>query len=207
VFNPDQHKHNGIFCHQQIRSDIILSNTCSPDKSTSKKQSESAQNHTLKQNNAESEPDKPLIGHTVTTKATEEIRLTNTGMLGDKVSYSKSVGKVTGAEGAITLDASNNNGRFDGGSISLGVVTLGFGTDFSLSAGVGAFGYEVRSSIGIGVGLGQYSLGGSHTSEDKTVKGVEATVRPGAGSVIVAAIAAGIIVAPEFTIPILSGLR
>jgi RHS repeat-associated protein len=143
---------------------------------------------TLKQTGSSGEA-KPLVGSTNTYKITKEVNLVP-GTLGDKLSVSTYSGTVVGKEGsAITTDASTNNSKPEGGSITLGgVLTLGVNRDGSISAGLGAGGYEGHVSVGFGVGLGQVGAGVSHTANG-TTGGGDVTIRPGGGAAIVAAAA------------------
>ena len=143
---------------------------------------------TAKQTGGEDGEKKPLVSSTNTDKITKEVNLVP-GTLGDKVAVSSYSGVVVGKEGsAVTTDASTNNGKPEGGSITLGgILTLGVSRDGSVSAGIGAGGYEGHVSVGFGVGLGQVGAGGSHT-ENGAVSGGDVTIRPGGGAAIAAAI-------------------
>jgi hypothetical protein len=143
---------------------------------------------TAKQTGGEDGEKKPLVSSTNTDKITKEVNLVP-GTLGDKVAVSSYSGVVVGKEGSsVTTDASTNNGKPEGGSITLGgILTLGVSRDGSVSAGIGAGGYEGHVSVGFGVGLGQVGAGGSHT-ENGAVSGGDVTIRPGGGAAIAAAI-------------------
>jgi hypothetical protein len=157
--------------------------------SGSDKSTGSGNPETAKQTGGVGEEKKPLVGSTNTDKITKEVNLVP-GALGDKLAVSMYSGTVVGKEGsAVTTDASTNNGRPEGGSITLGgVLTLGVNRDGSVSAGLGANGYEAHVSIGFGVGLGQVGAGVSHT-QDGATSGGDVTVRPGGGTAIVVAAA------------------
>jgi RHS repeat-associated protein len=133
--------------------------------------------------------EEPLFGKTATNKVTKETDIINTGALGDKITVSSFEGKVTGKEGIVaTADGSTNNTGLDGGSVTVGPVILGVNSDFSITVGAGVFGYESHVSAGFGVGLGQASAGFSYTGSDKVIKGADLMVRPGLGSLAVAAV-------------------
>jgi len=129
-----------------------------------------------------------LSGATITTKASKDVDIINTGILGDKLTVSTFGGTVTGKEGKlVTTDGSTSNGKPEGGSVTFGgVFSLGYSTDFSLSVGLGFNGYEGHLSLGIGVGLGQISVGGSRTSNG-IITGGDVSFRPGVGTAAVVA--------------------
>jgi len=133
-----------------------------------------------------SEEDKSLMGSTSTDKIVNEHDILSTGVLGDKITVSSYVGKVTGKEGAlITTDVAKNKGKFEGASINLlGFVTLGVNSDLSMTQGVGMFGYEIHVGRGLGIGLGQFSIGASHTDSKGIQKGGDLTIRPGVGAAL-----------------------
>jgi RHS repeat-associated protein len=126
------------------------------------------------------------FGRTDTFKIGDEYTLFSSG-LGDEISRIDYAGHISGKEGKlITVDNSYTNKSYDGSSITLGLLTLGFGTDVSVSAGLGLFGTEGHLGLGIGNGLGQISYGYSHSS-DGTIKGSDTTVKVGAGTLAAAA--------------------
>ncbi len=126
------------------------------------------------------------FGRTDTFKVGDEYILFSSG-LGDEISRIDYAGHISGKEGKlITVDNSYTNKSYDGSSITLGLLTLGFGTDVSVSAGLGLFGTEAHLGLGIGNGLGQISYGYSHSS-DGTIKGSDTTVKVGVGTVAAAA--------------------
>ncbi len=133
-----------------------------------------------------------LTGSTATNKISAE-NSWKSGW-GDELNMSNYSGVVTGKEGSlITTDASTNNGKVEGGSVTVGgVLTLGYGTDASVSLGVGAFGYEGHVGVGVGNGLGQVSAGGSHTSNG-AITGGDVTFKAGGGTLAAVAAAAFII--------------
>ncbi|WP_288073284.1 RHS repeat-associated core domain-containing protein [Hydrotalea sp.] len=149
---------------------------------------------TLKQTGDKSggEEQRNLTGSTATNKFSNEDSW-KSGW-GDELNMLKYTGVVTGKEGSlITTDASTNNGKVEGGSVTVGgVLTFGYGTDASLSLGLGAFGYEGHVGVGIGNGLGQVSVGGSHTSKG-AITGGDVTFKAGGDTLAAAAAAVFII--------------
>jgi RHS repeat-associated protein len=136
---------------------------------------------------------KPVVGFTTTNKITKETDIVNTHV-GDKITLSSYSGQVNGQDGSVvTLDGSTNtvqNTNVDGGSISLlGVVTIGYGTDRSVTVGIGAFGYEGHVGVNLTDGVG-LSAGGSHTSKSGNVNGGDVKVSAGLYSLGVAVIVA-----------------
>jgi RHS repeat-associated protein len=173
---------------QRAAGRAVAEATTVTSNSSNSNNSTAANSTTLKQTGGEGGESKPLVGSTNTDKITKEVNLVP-GTLGDKVAVSSYSGGVVGKEGsAVTTDASTNNGKPEGGSITLGgILTLGVSRDGSVSAGLGAGGYEGHVSVGFGVGLGQVGTGGSHT-ENGATSGGDVTIRPGGGAAIVAAI-------------------
>jgi hypothetical protein len=134
-----------------------------------------------------------LVGSTATTKISKENSI-NTGFLGDKITVSGYTSTTSGSEGSVaTTDHSTNNGKTDGGSITIptplqfGIgtsVTFGFNTDGSLVAGYGVNGVEAHLTVGFGIGLGQVGVGGSHINEHGQASGGDITFRAGAATMV-----------------------
>ena len=134
-------------------------------------------------------PEVPTFGSTHTIIRTQETKIIDGGVLGDKVTLTTYEGAVKGNEGVITTDVTRKtNGELDGASVSYGPVSLNFNADLSMGVGLGAAGYEAHVAVGAGVCLGQVSGGASHTiGEAKS--GGDLLIRPGLGSAGVAAVA------------------
>jgi RHS repeat-associated protein len=156
---------------------------------------ESNQTSTIKK--AKEEPKgSALIGYTISSKATEEVDIINSGW-GDKITYSTYTGKTSGKGGTVaTVDFStnitNNKAKADGISLSvplfIGSINWGVSSD-GISTGFGMFGAEIHTSFKPGNGsLFGVLVGGSYTNSKGEVNGGDISVKPGGVTVAAAAI-------------------
>jgi RHS repeat-associated protein len=136
----------------------------------------------------------PIIGFTSTNTISKESEL-NDGY-GDKVSISSFKGKVTGDDGLISIDHSTETSNFGittEHTVSiLGVVSLGYGEDFSIHASLGFMSTSLNGELGFGHGsILNGSLGLSHKDENGTIDGTKITVGVGAGAAALFALMMG----------------
>jgi hypothetical protein len=126
------------------------------------------------------------FGLTTTLKETLSEWSWSSGLL-DEISSTYYAGIIKGKEGKlITLDNSFTNRAYDGSSITVGLLTLGIGTDGLVSAGLGYGGTEVHVGYGMGNGLGQISAGYSH-SNNGSIVGSDKSIKFGGGTLIAVA--------------------
>ena len=153
-----------------------------PAKETEKKPKEIVE----KSNTSERSANNGIITKTTTAKIGKEITIAESGF--SKLTQTKYEGTIDGNEGIINKDQSSMNHEGEGESLTVGPVTVGYGTDFSVSAGFGIFGYEAHVGVGIGDGFGELSGGVSVTNKDKVVTGSDTKYKVKADAVKAAAV-------------------
>lgn len=128
-----------------------------------------------------------MQGRTTTNKIVKETKY-RIDYLGNQVVTSTSKGSVSGSSGRIsTLDGTTNNFNTQISSVTVGPLTVGFGSDYSVFGGLGIFGFEIH----VGNGFGAVSGGASYTDKDGFISGGDATLNVGPGVWLIPLITSG----------------